>query len=253
MTRLAAIISASLLAGATLAGGPAYAQEEEETDPWDLAVEFGLNGASGNSSFTILRGGFTANRVETDLFELDFRAVVRYGKNEERVIADDAKASARFDWRPSARFSPFVLADIARDEIRRLDLKSTGGVGAKWSAIDRPNGDLSLSLAGIYDYQNFKVEPMSGDPESESQIRWSARLKGERSFGDGATYEHVTFYQPVVDDFGDYVIEITNSVTTTLIGNLSLAVEHLYLRDSAPPPGAAADDQKYSVLFRLAF
>ena len=85
---------------------------------------------------------------------------------------------------------------------------------------------------------------MSGDPESESQIRWSARLKGERSFGDGATYEHVTFYQPVVDDFGDYVIEITNSVTTTLIGNLSLAVEHLYLRDSAPPPGAAADDQK---------
>lgn len=245
---LAVLTAASVL----VLSHPAAAQEAPAPNLWDVRLEFGLNGASGNSSFTILRGGFSAKRVQTDLFELDLSAVIRYGRNDETVIADDKKGSIKFDWHPQDVFSPFVFVDAAQDAIRRLDFKSTGGFGAKWRTYQTEASELSLSLAGIYDYQNFAVVEGSGSAESEGQFRWSLRLKGEKAFGNGASFEHVTFYQPVYDSFSDYVIEITNSISTSLLGDLSLAVEHLYLRDSAPPPGATPDDQKYSVLFRLA-
>jgi len=227
------------------------AAQEESDDRWDLALEFGLNGASGNSSFTVLRGGFSASHTRTSIYELDFSAVVRYGTNEDEVIANDAKATLSFDWRPEASLVPFVFVDAARDVIRRLDFRSNGGVGAKWAFLRGEEGTASLSLATLFDYQNFDQAPGSTDPESETLMRWSLRFKADRTLGEGTELEHVTFFQPVVDDFGDYQVEITNTLSTSLLKNLSLAVEHIYLRDEIPPPGASKDDQKFSVLFRL--
>lgn len=244
LRRLTLLLLSSALSTATLAA-------QEAPDPWELALEFGLNGASGNSSFTVLRAGAQASRIQTDEYELDFSAVFRYGTNDDKVIANDAKASVKFDWHPEALLSPFVFVDAARDKVRRLDFQANGGVGVKWAFLTRRRGSASLSLASLFDYQNFDVQPGSGDAVSEGLVRWSLRFKADRTLGEGTELEHVTFFQPVVDDFGDYVVEITNSLSTEILDNLSLAVEHLYLRDSFPPPGASRDDQKFSVLFRL--
>lgn len=243
-----------LILGLLWAAVPACAsarQQDATPDPWDIRLEFGLNGASGNATFTILRGGFSAKRVETDQFELEFASVVRYGKNDEKVIADDARASVKFDWHPEDRFTPFLFVDARRDKIRRIDFQSSGGAGAKLTILSSQASEVSASLAAIYDYQNFALAPSSPEEESDWVARWSSRLAGERRFGNGAQLDHTLFYQPAMADFGDYVIEATTSLSTSLLGSLSLAVEHVYLRDSRPPPGAERNDQKYSVLFRL--
>ncbi len=223
------------------------------TKYWQSQLEFGLNGASGNSSFSILRGGFTAKRVKTDEYELDFRTLVRYGKNDEKVIANDVKASLKFDWRPLERFSPFVFVDAARDRIRRLDFQANGGAGMKWTVSEDDRRSLSLSWAGIFDYQNF--DPPEGSTAEGSELlgRSSFRLKLEQKLGERAKFEHVSFYQPAFSEIADYVVEVTNSLSSSVLGNLTMVVEYLYLRDSRPPPGAETDDQKYSVLFRYAF
>ncbi len=235
----------------TVVHAPALQAQTAQPNLWDVVVEFGLTGASGNSSYSVTRAGFSAKRVKTGRFELDFRTVVRYGRNEEKVIADDAKASIKFDWHPQDMFSPFVFADVARDNLRRLDLQAAGGIGAKWAFLQRPTGDMSLSAAGIFDYQNFALPEGSTEADSEALWRWSIRFKGEKTFGNGAKFTNVVFFQPVVDDINDYVVEVTNSLSTTIVGDLSLAVEHMYMRDSAPPPGTGRDDQRYSVVFRL--
>jgi hypothetical protein len=249
MTRASCPLALAILSAAGILLAPDAAAGQE---PWESRLEFGFNGASGNSSFSILRAGGATKHTRTNLFELELSMVVRYGKSNEDVSANDAEVSLKFDWRPEARISPFAFVDASRDEIRRLDFRADGGFGAKWTFTQGERSSASLSGAGIFDHQNVAPSEDAGAATSETKLRWSFRLKGERRFASGATFEHVTFYQPVWDEFGDYVLEITNTLSTSLRESLSLAVEHVYLRDAVPPPGAARDDQKYSVLLRLA-
>lgn len=226
---------------------------QEPVDRWNVQLELGFNGASGNSSFTILRTGARARHLRTDVAEFETSVLVRYGTNEEKVIADDAKASLKLDLWPQAAVSPFTFADAGRDRIRRLDARFSGGMGGKWTFWAGEAGKASLSAAALYDYQNFEVEPGSAGAESESLARWSFRTKLERKLSASASFEHLAFFQPVWDDGGDYQLDVTHSIATQVLGNLSLALEHQYLRDSTPQPGVARDDQRFSVLLKMTF
>ncbi len=231
---------------------PAVAQNAP--DRWRSQLELGFNGSSGNSSFGILRTGASVKRLETDLYEFELSGLVRYGKSEERVIADDQRGTIKFDWKPDTDFSPFAFVSGSRDQIRRIDLRLNSGAGAKWTFWRGANPEAtkaSLSLAGVVDYENFNLATTSTAAETKSALRWSARLKLDHTFGSGATIEHVTFYQPQIDSFGDYVIEMTNTLSTRLLSNLSLAIQHEYLHDEVPPPDTEPNDQKFSVVLRV--
>ena len=244
--RLHNVIFALLLLPAPLFG-------QEASDRWRVDLEMGLNGASGNSSFSILRTGAKVTLLDNNALEFVTSGLVRYGKNDEKVIADDAKASMKLDLWPKDTWSPFFFTDWSRDKIRKLDTRISGGAGGKWAFWSGPRGRASVSGALLFDYQNFQVPPGSTQAASERHGRWSVLTKLQRRLSDGATFEHVMTFQPVVSRASDYVLDITHSVTTQLMGSLSLSVEHEYLRDSVPPPGAGPDDQKFSVLLKMSF
>ena len=241
-----------VLTFALLTSLPGVASAQAPADAWSATLEFGLNGASGNSSFSVLRTGGSLKRLETDQFEFEISALVRYGKNEQKVIADDRRAAVKFDYKPASVFSPFVFANASSDRIRKLDAKVNAGAGAKWTAFASPPTGVSLSLSALLDYENFRLEAGSTGQETRSVARWSGRLKVDHRFGTGATLEHVTFWQPEFGRLGDYTVEATTSVSTRLLSRLSVVLQHEYLHDSVPPPGVGPDDQKYSVVLRVA-
>jgi hypothetical protein len=232
---------------------PAFLAGQDGPDRWNVQLELGFNGASGNSSFSILRTGAKATHLRTDIAEFETTVLVRYGKNEEKVIADDAKATVKLDLWPKSRWSPFLFAEGSRDEIRRLDARFSGGAGGKWTAWDSDAGSASVSAAALFDYQNFTVAAGSGGPETKKGARWSVRSKIEKKLSASASFEQVAFYQPLWDKGSDYVLDVTNSVNTQILGNLSLALEHQFLRDSSPPQGVEPDDQRFSVVLKVAF
>ena len=49
------------------------------------------------------------------------------------------------------------------------------------------------------------------------------------------------------------VVEMTNSLSTQLLSNLALAIEHEFIHDEIPAPGAEPNDQKFSVVLRVSF
>lgn len=228
---------------------PSFAQTTP--DPWDVRLELGFNGAAGNSSFAILRTGASAKHIADNRYSLDFSTVVRYGRSHGEVIANDAAASVKVDWRPRSRLSPFLFVDALRDEVRRLDFQTNGGVGARWTLLDGSRRELAVSLAALWDYQAFASSGQAQDPSSESRGRWSVSSKASRKIG-GVSVENRAVFQPVWDDFHDYVVQVTTKLSTKLLEDLSLAMEHLYLHDEVPPPGAGPDDQKFSILFQFA-
>lgn len=243
------------MAGLLLAGtSPAHAQVPETADRWRGRTEFGFNGASGNTSYSILTATAGLNHLDEEFFEFDFAVQYRYGKNDDRVIAHDMEATIKGDYRPESELSPFVFGTVSRDVIRNVDGRAVGGGGATWTLLRRGEGTrLSLSGAAIAEYENYRLEAGSAVDESNTVARWSGRLKFGHTFGSGATYEHVTFWQPRMDRPGDYLVDITNALATRLVSNLSLVVSHAYLHDSVPPPGAQRDDTQYSVLLRVSF
>jgi len=224
---------------------------QEEVDSWHTQLELGLNAASGNSSFSVLRTGGSIKYLRTDVAEFELSTLFRYGKNESTVISDDLRGSAKFDWHPQSDFSPFLYLAARRDPIRKIDAKLDGGLGAKWTFLRRGETKMSLSTAGVLDYENFRVDAGSTDAESEGVFRISFRLKFDHQFGSGATFNHVTFWQPEAANFGDYNIEMTNSVSTKLLSKLALALEHEYLHDEVPPAGVKPNDQKFSAVLRV--
>jgi hypothetical protein len=232
---------------------PLCTAAQEAPDPWAFQVELGFNGASGNSSFSVLRTGAKINRNPTDAVEFESSFLIRYGKNEETVIANDAKASMKVNLWPKARWSPFFFVDGIRDRLRKLDMGVNAGVGGKLGVWTGETGNASLSAAVLYDHQNFQVDPGSEDPESESFARWSIRSTLEKTLTANTTFASNLFYQPVWDATSDYVLSMVSSVSTKVLENVSLALEHEYLRDATPPPGVGPDDQKFSVLLTMAF
>ncbi len=228
--------------------------EAQEVDAWRSQLELGFNGARGNSSFGILRTGASLTHLRTDRFEFEVSALVRYGKSDDRVIADDQRGSVKFDWKPESDFSPFVFVNGTRDQIRKLDLRMNGGLGAKWTfwrGADPDANKASFSAATLLDHENFALEEGSAEEGTSTALRWSLRFKWDYAFASGARVQHVTFVQPEFTRIRDYVLEMTNSASTRLLSNLSLALEHEYLHDAVPPPGAKSDDQKFSVVLRV--
>jgi hypothetical protein len=218
---------------------------------WNVQLELGFNGQVGNSSFSILRTGARAKHINPDHAEFEFATLVRYGMSDEKVIANDQKVSTKLDLWPQDTWSPFVFVDASRDVIRKLDFRSNGGAGAKYAFWDGDSGDASLSAAVIWDYQNFRLDPGSDHAETESLARWSVRAKGEKTLSQTTTVEHTTFYQPVLDHGLDYLVTMTTSVSTMVLRDVSLSLEHEFLHDSVPPPGVGPDDQKFSVLLKV--
>lgn len=233
--------------------GPAGVAAQTPGDHWKGQVELGFNGASGNSSFSILRTGARATHTQTAVAEFEASFLVRYGKSDEKVIADDAKAALKMDLWPSSAWSPFVFADWSRDVIRRLDMRFSGGAGAKLTVWQGEAGKASLSGAFLYDHQDFGAAPDRPAPPSETLARWSGRTKLERKLGGSTTLEHVAFLQPTLTDPSDYVLDVTHTLSTQMLGRLTLALEHQYLRDGSPPPGVEPSDQRFSVLLKLGF
>jgi len=242
--------AAALLVAFAFAPRPARAQPSP--DRWKADVELGLNGASGNSSFSILQTGATVAYLRTEIASFEVTAGLRYGKSDSKVIANDSRASLKLDFHPKSDFSPFIFATTSRDRIRKLDFKSSGGLGANVTVWRGNAGKAAWSAAALYDYENFRLEPGSAGPGSRGSVRWSFRFTAERALGPGASFKHVSFFQPQWNALGDYLMDATNSVSTKIIESLSLVVRHEYLRDSVPPPGARRDDQRFSVVLRAA-
>jgi hypothetical protein len=224
---------------------------QEQPPGWHVQLELGFNGSTGNSSFSILRTGARATHLQTDVAEFEFSTLLRYGMSDEKVIANDQKVAIKLDLWPQDTWSPFAFVDASRDLIRKLDFRSNGGAGAKYTLWDGESGDASLSAALIWDYQNFRLDPGSDHAESESLARWSIRAKGEKTLSETTTVEYTTFYQPVWDRTSDFLVTMTTSVSTKVLKDISLSIEHEFLHDSVPPPGVGPDDQKFSVLLKV--
>ena len=219
----------------------------DTVDRWKVAIDLGFNGSSGNSSLAVFTTGFGISHLQTDLLELEWTSAFRYGESEGEVVARAIRSSVSADYRPEARWSPFVFSQFERDTFRKLDVLTNVGAGVKRTFVRTDAAELSLSAAVLHQYENFTQPRGAAALESETDARWSIRARGSRALGEAVRIAHTTFYKPVWDKAGDYAIDALTALDVRLGERIGLKFSHSFRRDSTPPPDVEKDDHVVQV------
>ena len=150
----AALVATLLLASLLIAPRRLAAQEAgsraKPPSAWKRTVELAGSLFLGNKPQTVLTTRGRASHADST-YELgaDFRFI--YGSATEDgnhfVSQRSWLGALNLDFWPHARQSPFLLGTVESSLERRIDLRTSGGVGHKITFADRPAAGASLSLA----------------------------------------------------------------------------------------------------------
>ena len=203
---------------------------------------------SGNKVLRLLTAGLKLSHLEEREFKLDAALQSRYGKSDGEVVARNHYASLSFDHHPQNAWSPFVFLDAERDEFKRLDLRFSGGAGAKYTVLRAAEGAeaVSVSLALLYSFQDIRATEQDPFPSEGSLARWSLRVRGSRELRPGITLQHVSFYQPIWDQMADYLLRTETEAKVLLTERLALSVGYQINRTAQPPEGVEPDDRLFT-------
>jgi hypothetical protein len=244
---------AGVLVALSLARGVA-AQGTQTPGSWAIASELGLNAARGNSSYTMLSTGLRFTHLDKNQFEFESASALTYGESNNAVIARRLLTSVKGDFHPRATWSPFVFGSVERDRIRRLDLLGNAGAGLKYTFFRDSAGAASFSLAGLYSYKNVVPVVAAVDTDATQKVaRVSFRPKVVQKYRSGFSVEQTTFWQPAVNDFGDYMVDAATRLGYSPNKISTLFAQHTYRFDSRPPTGIGREDQLFLAGLKLSF
>lgn len=247
--RLRTATFAALLVAAPLAAqAPAPASVDSVAPRWDLRFGLALNSSGGNERLTVGTAELGLTRLQTEAFELAFNARARYGRSQGADVARNGQASINLDLFPEDRWSPFLFTLAERDRFKKLDLRASGGFGAKrtfWRQGDWE--DLSLSGAALFSYEDLAPADTAATGATKRQFRWSVRFRVRRRIGEALEVEHVTFFQPRFDAMDDYLANSRTATRVALTEHLAFSVALLYEYDSTPPVDVHAEDWELTV------
>lgn len=218
--------------------GPARAQDAEPTDLWRVLLDLTYSGSAGNQNLSFLDGGLRVVRLEPGIAELEANARARSGTDDGERVAESYLASLRADAFPEARWSPFVFGSAERDRFKQLDLRTNAGGGVRYMFLRDENTEVSLSLAALHNREVFRIpnEPVVTD----GRLNW--RFKGAHEVREGVRVENVSFYQPVWNEAGDYIMQSESILAAQVLSMLAMTASYVYQRDSTPPADVESDD-----------
>ncbi|HET7275821.1 MAG TPA: DUF481 domain-containing protein [Longimicrobiaceae bacterium] len=238
---------------------PSPVQEAETPEPppdrWKISAELSVTDQTGNRTLRLLTGGLKFSHLEQSEFKLDGSFQSRYGKSEDEVVTKNHRASLAFDFRPESTWSPFLFTEAERDEFKQLELRLSGGAGAKYTFYDPGAGsnEGSISMALLFSREDLAGNETTPDPPSRNRARFSFRLLGSRELRPGISAHHLTSFQPIWHRMADYLLRSETGAKILLTERLALSVEYEVSRTALPPEGVEPNDRLFKTGFIIDF
>lgn len=212
-------------------------------NPWTGAVEFGVNGAQGNSENFNLRTGLGLRRKTDDnIFTLD--SIYNYASQNNDTTQNRWFTIARNEWYfKGTPWGVFADATFEYDEFRAYDYRVATHGGLTYKFIDNTQTMLK-GRAGAGASREF------GGPNDEWIPELLFGLDVEHKFNDCTKVFATGDYIPKVTNFTDYRLQIQAGFETMLSKEYNLAlkfgVQELY--DSSPEGKKPSDLTYFAAL-----
>lgn len=220
------------------AAARAQEADAEAPDAWRVLLDIAYSGSSGNQNLSFIDAGMGVTRLETDVAEFELTARARSGTDDGVRVAESYRASLQADAFPMAHWSPFVFGSAERDRFKQLDLRTNAGGGIKYTFLREEHSEVSLSLAVLHSREDFRI----AEEPTRSDGRFSWRFKGGHQLGEEVRVQNVSFYQPVWDAPGDYLVQSESVLSVQVFSMLAVAGSYVYQRDSTPPADVLPED-----------
>jgi hypothetical protein len=193
----------------------------------------------------VLTAGLKATHLQRDRFRFDASLQTRYGEGDEGVIARNHYGTLAMDLRPSRPVSPFLFAEAEHDRFKRIGVRASGGAGAKYTFYhdQASDNEASISLAVLLSHEHLLATAQDPFPDSRTIGRYSLRMRGSQQLPSGVRLQHVSFYQPLLEQWSDYLLRSETGARITLVERLALSVTYEFNRTALPPEGVAPDDR----------
>ncbi len=215
---------------------------------WKAKAELGSSFYSGNVNKFDLRSKGNISHVDS-LFELSAFYKTIYAENNHVQNNEEYSGGFKFDYLPQSRFSPFVVLSAYRNDFKNIRQRLSSILGAKYVYFQSEKSNYSLSVAGQYDMEHYVAE----SPD-KNKIRLSIRPKIKLKIGQTAYFQNITFFQPNVQNWADYIINSSTSLTTKITKaiNLKLSYEIEYVNEPTKE-GLLKTDQAFlaSLVFKI--
>lgn len=166
------------------------------------------------------------------VYELSFNAKAIYSETEHVQDNEQYNISLKADYKPFNRLSPFVVTSYYRNRFKGYEHRLSGITGAKYTVFENPKSDYSISAAYQFDKEQYTS---SEAKENFYRHRLSVRPKMKQKIGSSISFQHITFYRPLVNEWYNYLIESTTSITTEITEKLDLSISYELNFDSKPP------------------
>ena len=139
----------------------------------------------------------------------------------------------------------FALAEGGARSDQRLDLRFSGGAGARFTPYRSTNrwNELSFSARLAYEFTNLRDVRDSSEEEYRHIARWSTGLKASRQLRSGVVADHQTSFDPAWGELADYLLRSQTGIRVSLTERLALLVEYQIDRNNRPAEGVGPDDR----------
>ena len=214
-----------------------------------------------------LKGSFETKRGNSDVDNYSAGLRGQYDNNETYVIWSDfvfayGKASGETNTNKTYAHVRLVhtLLDIKElnyegfvqsetNEFTNVEKKNLVGGGLRYHKDLKKYGNFYLGLGGFYEEINYLT---SLDPR-EKNFRMNSYISYTKSFDKESKISYVMYYQPNVEDMGDYIVSNAIELQILVYKTLFLNFVIYYDVDSKPAVGVEDSDftQKTSFLYKF--
>lgn len=240
-----------------MARAPLGAQSEDDPSLWSFNGEVGTSlyfGASDQTAFLV--NGGAEHRSDDVIFSGG--SGFEYG--EARGIEGGSYVNKRswnskldLDYAPGAKVNPYFSLTAEGSYERRIDLRLSGGMGARYHIDQSRDGRVDFSVAALIERTKPRARPDEEVQEVELLGRWSARFRARRSMREGGVvFDLVSFYKPALKEPSeDYTVEVTSSLTFALTNSVGLKLSVSDKFDSLAEDRGARDNHDGRLFFSL--
>ena len=225
---------------------------------WDYSFGLGTSLHTGNVNNCNINNNASIIRNDS-LLAFDFHYKLLYSSLIDKNDAEhqwketnfEINGGIKLDYLQYGKYSPFLACEMLTNKYKGYDLKMSGLVGLKYRIYVKPSiCDYSISVAFVYDWTDFTDATVLPN----NNYRISIRPKIKQKLTENLTLLNLTYYQPSILDFNDYIINSMTKLQTKITKMLYLDLVFTYeYRSRVPSDNYKKHDFMSEVVMRLKF